>query len=108
MPPGPWGTPWKVIGQFQFVVPNMAALQDYNRAVIVGGSHSFGKGTVQAMVNLDQFITDPSKFEKSFGALSITIQQFYRRVDPGSAQQLSIFRPNTFDIFNFHLYSPYC
>lgn len=55
-----------------------AALQDYNRAVIVGGAHSYGKGTVQAMVNLDSFIAERARKKKGFGALTITIQQFYR------------------------------
>jgi len=60
-----------------------AALQDYNRAVIVGGKHSFGKGTVQAMLNLDKFLTAATQKKKkekydSFGAMTITIQKFYR------------------------------
>ncbi|MCP4216403.1 MAG: tail-specific protease, partial [bacterium] len=56
-----------------------AALQDYGRAVIVGSKHSFGKGTVQVMVNLDRFRErPPTKQEKSLGALSITIQKYYR------------------------------
>jgi carboxyl-terminal processing protease len=55
-----------------------AAMQDYNRAVIVGGLQSYGKGTVQAMVNLDRFITRGPAKDMKFGALSITIQQFYR------------------------------
>ena len=54
-----------------------AALQDYNRAVIVGAP-SYGKGTVQAMINLDNFITDKSGEEQSLGALTITVQKFYR------------------------------
>jgi carboxyl-terminal processing protease len=60
-----------------------AALQDYNRAIIVGGSHSYGKGTVQAMVNLDNIVSDHHRQEPqgrydSYGALTITIQKFYR------------------------------
>jgi carboxyl-terminal processing protease len=60
-----------------------AALQDYNRAIIVGGSHSYGKGTVQAMVNLDNIVTghhrrEPQGKYDSYGALTITIQKFYR------------------------------
>jgi carboxyl-terminal processing protease len=53
------------------------ALQDYNRAVIVG-TVSYGKGTVQAVINLDQFVSDDSDKSRKLGGLSITIQQFYR------------------------------
>ncbi len=60
-----------------------AALQDYNRAIIVGGAHSYGKGTVQAMVNLDTIVSghhrrEPRERYDSYGALTITIQKFYR------------------------------
>lgn len=55
-----------------------AALQDYNRAVIVGGAHSFGKGTVQVMLNLDNYLRKKPEDVKSLGALTITIQKFYR------------------------------
>ena len=53
------------------------ALQDYKRALIVGGEHSHGKGTVQAVLNLNQ---GPllSIFGKDMGALKVTIQKFYR------------------------------
>ncbi|HAZ12321.1 MAG TPA: tail-specific protease [Bdellovibrionales bacterium] len=53
------------------------ALQDYGRAVIVGGEFSHGKGTVQAVVNLNQ---TPllSMFGPTMGALKVTIQKFYR------------------------------
>lgn len=55
------------------------ALQDYNRAIIVGGKQSFGKGTVQAVVNLDRILDGKAKRnEHRLGALSITIQKFYR------------------------------
>jgi carboxyl-terminal processing protease len=52
------------------------ALQDYGRALIVGDSTTYGKGTVQAVVDLGgQLQTDePPKL----GALKLTIQQFYR------------------------------
>lgn len=55
-----------------------AALQDYDRAIIVGSNHSFGKGTVQAMINLDRFISKRSADGKSLGALTVTVQKFYR------------------------------
>lgn len=53
------------------------ALQDYGRAVIVGGEHSHGKGTVQALLNLDQGPFANIMGQK-FGALKVTIQKFYR------------------------------
>ncbi len=54
-----------------------AAMQDYGRAIIVGGEYSHGKGTVQAVVNLNQ---GPllSMFGGGMGALKVTIQKFYR------------------------------
>lgn len=55
------------------------ALQDYGRAVIIGGGHTFGKGTVQSVIDLDQTIPfrDMDKY-KTLGALKLTIQKFYR------------------------------
>jgi carboxyl-terminal processing protease len=55
-----------------------AALQDYNRAVIVGGEFTHGKGTVQAVVDLDGYISPMAKSYSPLGALKITIQKFYR------------------------------
>ncbi len=52
------------------------ALQDYNRALLVGDTTTYGKGTVQTVIDLgSQARGDtPSKL----GALKMTIQQFYR------------------------------
>jgi carboxyl-terminal processing protease len=55
-----------------------AALQDYGRAVIVGGEFSHGKGTVQAVVDLDAYVSPMAKSYSPLGALKITIQKFYR------------------------------
>jgi carboxyl-terminal processing protease len=55
-----------------------AALQDYGRAVIVGGEFSHGKGTVQLVVDLDNYVTPIAKSYSPLGALKITIQKFYR------------------------------
>jgi carboxyl-terminal processing protease len=59
-----------------------AALQDYHRALIVGGDHSYGKGTVQAMINLDNLVSihdsHPVDRYDSLGAMTITVQKFYR------------------------------
>lgn len=53
------------------------AMQDYKRAVIVGGEYTHGKGTVQAVLPLN-----PNPVFKmlgnSLGALKVTIQKFYR------------------------------
>ena len=59
-----------------------AALQDYNRAVIVGSSQSFGKGTVQNVIDLNRFLSN-SQFD--LGALKITTDKFYR-INGGSVQ----------------------
>ncbi len=71
-----------------------AALQDYKRAVIVG-SLTFGKGTVQKMVDLDQMIDPMTKMMlrndtdgaqgASIGSIKLTMEKFYR-VNGGSTQ----------------------
>lgn len=55
-----------------------AALQDYNRAIIVGGEHTHGKGTVQQVVDLDSYVPPISRAYTPFGAIKITVQKFYR------------------------------
>ena len=55
-----------------------AALQDYGRAIIVGGEHSFGKGTVQVYLDLDRYSPNRTEDDLSMGALKLTIQKFYR------------------------------
>lgn len=52
------------------------ALQDYERAVIVGTGPTHGKGTVQTLVDLNRFKTTPVK--GSFGMLKLTIQEYFR------------------------------
>ncbi len=60
-----------------------AALQDYNRALILGANdQTFGKGTVQRFLDLNRFSPNP---EYTFGSLKVTIQKFYR-VNGGTTQ----------------------
>jgi carboxyl-terminal processing protease len=61
-----------------------AALQDYGRAVIVGSKSTFGKGTVQRFIDLDQAIRGYNEV-KPLGSVKLTIQKFYR-VNGGSTQ----------------------
>jgi len=58
-----------------------AAMQDYNRAVIIGSKQSFGKGTVQNVLPLNNYF----KYSEDLGALKMTIQKFYR-INGGSTQ----------------------
>ena len=55
------------------------ALQDYQRAVIVGSEHTHGKGTVQTMIDLNYHLPffNMDKYEP-LGALKVTTQKFYR------------------------------
>ncbi|MDN5217399.1 carboxy terminal-processing peptidase [Fulvivirgaceae bacterium BMA12] len=63
-----------------------AAMQDYGRAVIVGGSPTtFGKGTVQRAFDLDGFVSEAYNEIKPLGALKLTLQKFYR-IDGGATQ----------------------
>mgnify|MGYP001214717754 FL=1 len=59
-----------------------AAIQDYNRGVVVGSKHSFGKGTVQVMYSLNDLVRIK---EEDFGAIKFTSQKFYR-INGGSTQ----------------------
>lgn len=53
-----------------------AAMQDYNRAVIVGSSSTHGKGTVQRFLALNRALR--SKDIPDLGSVKLTIQKFYR------------------------------
>ena len=60
-----------------------AAIQDYKRGVIIGSKQSYGKGTVQNVIDLNQFIRNTSIGD--LGALKTTTQKFYR-INGGSTQ----------------------
>ncbi len=61
-----------------------AALQDYQRAVIVGSPSTFGKGTVQRFIDLDRYVMGQEEY-KPLGEVKVTMQKFYR-VNGGSTQ----------------------
>ncbi|TNV08848.1 carboxy terminal-processing peptidase [Brucella pecoris] len=58
-----------------------AAIQDYGRGVVIG-EPSFGKGTVQTVVDLDEVANNP---KPEYGELKFTVAQFFR-VDGGTTQ----------------------
>jgi carboxyl-terminal processing protease len=60
-----------------------AAIQDYGRGLIIG-TPTFGKGTVQTLIDLDRFASDPDS-KADFGALKMTVQEFFR-INGGSTQ----------------------
>jgi carboxyl-terminal processing protease len=60
-----------------------AAIQDYNRGLILGSRHTYGKGTVQNVIDLNQFVRGNSLGD--LGALKTTTQKYYR-IDGGSTQ----------------------
>jgi len=55
------------------------ALQDYGRAIIIGGEHTHGKGTVQTIIDLNEEMPFQNMdYLKPLGALKLTTQKFYR------------------------------
>jgi carboxyl-terminal processing protease len=60
-----------------------AAIQDYRRGVIIGSKQSYGKGTVQNVIDLNQFVRGNTVGD--LGALKTTTQKFYR-INGGSTQ----------------------
>ncbi|MBC8487561.1 MAG: carboxy terminal-processing peptidase [Bacteroidetes bacterium] len=62
-----------------------AAMQDYNRAIVIGGNSTYGKGTVQNFTELDRMVPKKPVDMKPLGALKMTVQKFYR-VNGGATQ----------------------
>lgn len=62
------------------------ALQDFNRAVIVGDSSTFGKGTVQQPMEIGRMLPLFAARDRA-GLLKVTIQKFYR--PSGSSTQMN-------------------
>jgi carboxyl-terminal processing protease len=54
-----------------------AAIQDYRRGVIIG-QETFGKGTVQNLYSLDQYMKPDKEAKDGFGQLTLTIGKYYR------------------------------
>lgn len=63
------------------------ALQDYNRAIVIGDSSTHGKGTVQTLLPLDRWIG--FGFKGDPGNLKLTVQKFYR-IAGGSTQKKGV------------------
>lgn len=64
-----------------------AAMQDYGRAVIIGSSSTYGKGTVQRNISLngDKLGDLLASNNADLGALKLTLQKFYR-INGGATQ----------------------
>lgn len=60
-----------------------AAMQDYKRAIIIGSKQTYGKGTVQNVLNLNNLVRNNASGD--LGALALTTQKYYR-ISGGSVQ----------------------
>jgi carboxyl-terminal processing protease len=64
-----------------------AAIQDYKRGIVMGSKQTYGKGTVQNIIDLNQFVRGNDVGD--VGALKTTTQKFYR-INGGSTQLLGV------------------
>ncbi|RYY11011.1 MAG: tail-specific protease, partial [Cytophagaceae bacterium] len=55
-----------------------AAIQDYRRGLIIGTPTTYGKGTVQRIIDLDETLPATLNSVKPLGSLKFTMQKFYR------------------------------
>ncbi len=60
-----------------------AAMQDYKRAIVIGSTQTYGKGTVQNVLDLNRMVRNNTSGD--MGALKFTTQKFYR-INGGSTQ----------------------
>jgi len=60
-----------------------AAMQDYKRAIIIGSKQTYGKGTVQNILDLNGWVRNNTSGD--LGALALTTQKYYR-INGGSVQ----------------------
>jgi carboxyl-terminal processing protease len=62
-----------------------AAMQDYKRGIVMGSESTYGKGTVQRMMSLDDYVASENDNLKPLGSIKVTIQKFYR-INGGATQ----------------------
>jgi carboxyl-terminal processing protease len=62
-----------------------AAMQDYNRGIVVGSTSTYGKGTVQRNIGLDRETSIAQGSSSELGTIKLTLQKFYR-INGGSTQ----------------------
>lgn len=60
-----------------------AAMQDYKRAIVIGSKQTYGKGTVQNVIDLNRWLRNNQHGD--LGAIKVTTQKFYR-INGGSTQ----------------------
>lgn len=81
-----------------------AAIQDYKRGVIIGSRSTFGKGTVQNVLDMDGVVNFTYNDVKPLGALKLTIQKYYR-INGGTPQlrgvQPEIVLPDNYSYIDF-------